>query len=118
VNWLPDWVGAADGVTSMGYNELFGGGSGYQAYRWQQDTVLAAGYKTYQFQMGMPGWLGDWGSGGMGTSVQAHVNELNSGAYNRLPTSVAIWDAQFDGAGWRSASVWDGLHQMRMKPGN
>jgi Glycosyl hydrolases family 18 len=118
MNWTPDWVGYVDGVNSMGYNDLYGGGPDWQAYRWQQDTVLAAGYKTYQFQMGMPGWLGDWGSGGLGTSALAHVNELNSGSYNRLPTSIAIWDGQFNGAGWQSAAVWDGLHQMRMKTGN
>jgi hypothetical protein len=118
MNWIPDWVGYVDGVNSMGYDALYGGGSGYQAYRWQQDTVLAAGYKTYQFQMGMPGWTGNWGSGGMGTSTIAHVNELNSGSYNRLPTSIAIWDGQFNGAGWLSAEVWNGLHTMRTKTGS
>jgi hypothetical protein len=102
----------------MGYQDLYGGGPDWQAYRWQQDTVLAAGYKTYQFQMGMPGWLGSWGSGGLGTSVIAHVNELNSGSYNRLPTSIAIWDAQFGGAGWLGSDVWNGLHTMRTKTGN
>jgi Ricin-type beta-trefoil lectin domain/Glycosyl hydrolases family 18 len=117
-NWIGDWVGYVDGVNSMGYDALYGGGSDWQAYRWQQDTVLAAGYKTYQFQMGMPGWTGAWGSGGLGTSTIAHLNELNSGNYNRLPTSIAIWDAQFDGAGWLSAEVWNALHTMRMKTGN
>jgi hypothetical protein len=118
VNWIGDWVGSVDGVNSMGYNDLYGGGPDWQAYRWQQDTALAAGYKTYQFQMGMPGWLGDWGSGGLGTGALAHVNELNSGNYNRLPTSIAIWDGQFNGAGWLSADVWNGLHTMRTKTGN
>jgi hypothetical protein len=118
MNWIGDWVGYVDGVNSMGYDALYGGGTDWAAYRWQQDTVLAAGYKTYQFQMGMPGWVGNWGSGGLGTSVQAHVNELNSGSYNRLPTSVAIWDAQFNGAGWLSAGVWDGLRTLRNKTGN
>ena len=34
----------------------------------------------------------------------AHINELNSGNYNRLPTSIGIWDAQFNGAGWLNAA--------------
>jgi hypothetical protein len=118
MNWLPDWVGSVDGVTSMGYDALYGGGTSWQAYRWQQDTVLAAGYHTYQFQMGMPAWVGDWGSGGLGTSALAHTNELSSGNYNRLPTSVGIWDAQFNGPGWLSPDVWAGLHALRTKTGN
>jgi Glycosyl hydrolases family 18 len=118
MNWTPDWVGYVDGVNSMGYDQIYGGGTSWQAYSWQQDTVLAAGYKTYQFQMGMPGWLSDWGSGGLGTNALAHVNELLSGNYNRQPTSIAIWDGQLNGAGWQSAAVWNGLHQMRMKTGN
>ena len=48
----------------------------------------------------------------------AHINELLSGNYNRLPTSIGIWDAQFSGAGWQSAQVWAGLHQMRMRTVN
>jgi hypothetical protein len=115
MNWIVDWVGYVDGINSMGYDALFGGGSDWQAYRWQQDQGLAAGYRCNQFDMGMPGWTGSWGSGGLGTSPLAHVNELLSGSYNRLPTSVAIWDAQFNGAGWLSADVWSGLHALRAK---
>lgn len=116
-NWLADWVGYSDAVNSMGYDALSGGGGGaaWQTYRWQQDTVLAAGYQCNQLDMGMPGWVGSWGAGGMGTSVLAHVNELLSGSYNRYPTSVAIWDAQFNGAGWLSADVWSGLHTLRTR---
>lgn len=117
-NWWSDWVGYADGINSMGYDALYGGGSGWPSYRWQQDTALNAGYKNYQFSMGMPGWTGNWGSGGLGTSVLAHLNELLSGNYNRLPTSVCIWDAQFNGDGWLSAQVWEKLHAIRMTQGN
>ena len=49
----------------MGYAELYGGGTSWQAYRWQQDTVLAAGYSPRVLGMGMPGWAGNWGSGGL-----------------------------------------------------
>jgi hypothetical protein len=115
MNWIGDWTGYVDGVNSMGYDALFGGGSGWQGYRWQQDQGLAAGYRCNQFDMGMPAWLGSWGSGGMGTSALAHVNELLSGSYNRQPTSVAIWDAQLNGSGWLSADLWSGLHALRMK---
>ena len=37
------------GITSMGYDSLCGGGSGWQAYQWQQNTFLAPGYKSYEF---------------------------------------------------------------------
>jgi glycosyl hydrolase family 18 (putative chitinase) len=115
MNWIGDWVGSVDGINSMGYDGLSGGGCGevWQPYRWQQDSVLAAGYKCHQFDMGMPGWTGTWGCGGLGTGTLAHVNELRSGNYNRQPTSIAIWDAQFNGAGWLSSQVWDGLHAIR-----
>jgi len=112
-NWWKDWVGFVDGVNSMGYDALYGGGQSWAAYRWQQDTALAAGYRSDQFDMGMPGWTGTWGSGGMGTTVIAHLNELLSGNYNRQPTSVCIWDAQFDGAGWLSQETWDALYKIR-----
>ncbi len=114
MNWTSDWVGYVDGVNSMGYDSLYGGGTSWQAYSWQQNTVLAAGYKCNQFDMGMPGWTGSWGAGGLGTSTLAHVDELRSSAYVAQPTSVAIWDAQFNGAGWLSADVWNGLHAIRM----
>ena len=116
ITWIGDWVGYADGINSMGYDGLSGGGCGevWQPYRYQQDTVLAAGYRCDQFDMGMPGWTGTWGCGGLGTNTLAHVNELRSGSYNRFPTSVAIWDAQFNGAGWLSPQVWDGLKAIRM----
>ncbi len=116
--WWPDWVGYVDGVNSMGYDWLYGGGPGEQSYQWQQNTALNAGYQNYQFEMGMPGWAGSWGSGGLGSGVLAHVNELLSGNYNRLPTSVCIWDAQFNGSGWLSAEVWNGLHTIKMTQGN
>jgi len=118
MTWIGDWVGSVDGVQSMGYDALFGGGADWQAYRWQQDTVMAAGYSSRILGMGMPGWTGTWGSGGLGTSVQAHMNELLSGNYNRYPTSIAIWDAQFNGAGWLSPGVWDGLKTMRNRTAN
>jgi hypothetical protein len=113
MNWIGDWVGSVDGVNSMGYDSLYGGGSSWQSYRWQQDTVMAAGYKCNQFDMGMPGWVGTWGSGGLGTSVLSHVNELSSRAYTSHPTSVAIWDGQFNGSGWLSPQVWSALHAIR-----
>jgi hypothetical protein len=118
MNWISDWTGSVDGIQSMGYDALFGGGPGWQAYRWQQDTVMAAGYSPRVLGMGMPGWTGTWGSGGLGSGVQAHVNELVSGNYNRFPTSIAIWDGQFNGAGWLSAGVWDGLKTMRNRTAN
>jgi len=118
MSWIGDWTGAVDGIQSMGYAELFGGGPSWQAYRWQQDSVTAAGYSPRVLGMGMPGWAGTWGSGGLGTSTQAHVNELLSGSFNRYPTSIAIWDAQFNGAGWLSPGVWDGLKTMRNRTAN
>jgi hypothetical protein len=73
VNWIGDWVGYVDGINSMGYDGLSGGGCGevWQPYRWQQDMVLAAGYRCDQFDMGLPGWTGNWGCGGLGTSTLA-----------------------------------------------
>ncbi|MBN1412915.1 MAG: hypothetical protein JW969_18890 [Spirochaetales bacterium] len=116
MNWIGDWKGFADGINTMGYEALFGGGAGWQAYRWQQDAAIAAGYVPGQFSMGMPSWLGEWGSGGLGIDIVSHINELLSGRYNRFPTSLCIWDAQFSGTGWLSAGVWNGLHKLKKLP--
>jgi len=118
MNAIGDWVGYVDGIDSMGYDGLYGGPgpSEWNAYKWQQDKALAAGYKSHQFDMGMPGWLGTWGQGGLGTTVLNHLSELQSGKYNTKPTSICIWDAQFNGSGWLDAEVWAGLHAIRTTP--
>jgi len=118
---IGDWAGHVDCVESMGYENLFGGATAstpgvWGTYQWQQDTALAAGYKNHQFAEGMPGYKATWGSGGLGTSVLNHVQELQSRTYTTKPTSVCIWDAQFTGSGWLSAEVWAGLHAIQVTP--
>ena len=118
ITWIGDWDGYVDGIDSMGYEALFGGpgDDAWGAYKWQQDTALAAGYSYGQFDMGMPGSMGSWGKNGLGTSLLDHLDELQSGIYNTKPTSICIWDAQFNGSGWLSAEVWQALHTIRTSP--
>lgn len=116
MNWIGDWNGYVDGINSMGYGSLYGDGPDWQSYKWQQDTVLAAGYTNVQFEMGLPGSTGEWGATGSESSTLSHLNELLSGNYNTQNTSVCIWDAQFNGDGWLSAEVWEALHRIRTAP--
>jgi hypothetical protein len=98
----------------MQYDGGFGGAQeDWASYRGQQDNVLAAGYESSMLAIGMPSWKSNWGSGGLGTSIMDHMNELMSGDFNKQPTSVAIWYAAFEADGWLSPEVWDALATIR-----
>jgi len=118
ITWANDWDGYVDGIESMGYDGLYGGAGDttWNSYKWQQVTAQAEGYTYGEFAMGMPGWMGTWGEGGLGTSVLDHLDELQCGRYNTQPTSICIWDAQFNGSGWLNAEVWQALHTIRTSP--
>ncbi|MBN1412032.1 MAG: carbohydrate-binding protein [Spirochaetales bacterium] len=113
VNWWADWAGYVDQINSMGYGELYGGGTSYSAYNYQLTTVTSAGYRNDQVALGMPGWLASWGSGGLGTSPLAHIQEVLDTRYASRPMSICIWDAAYVSA-WANAQVWEALHNVRV----
>ena len=114
VDWWPDWVGHVDNIHSMGYAELYEGGSGWHKYSWQQSTGVSAGLDSKVVLMGMPAWEeahSNWGvSSGRGISAQAHVQEVR---YD-LPygsTGIAIWDMQLKG--WQDSDLWCEIEGLR-----
>jgi hypothetical protein len=111
--WVGDWLGYVDHVDNMGYDGIYGGGSEWHGYDYLAEAVRAAGYRGYQHCMGLPAWVGAWGSGGMGTGILDHLAELLSRRYTGEAVSVCIWSALMGAEEWRSAAVWDALHLMR-----
>jgi PKD repeat protein len=107
INWWSDWVGHVDNIQSMGYAELYEGGTGWQQYSWQQQMGVSAGHGANAVLMGMPAWdesHANWGvSSGRGTSAQAHVQEVRYDLPHG-PTGIAIWDMQL--RGWDYSDIW------------
>jgi len=108
--WWPDWIGQIDNIHSMGYDDLYEGGSTYQPYSFQQSTGIAAGYPADFVMMGMPSWLGSWGtSSGRGTAAAAHVQEIRLDLPE--PTGIAIWDLQL--SAWMDSDLWCEIISLR-----
>jgi hypothetical protein len=109
-SWWEDWLGEVDQIHTMGYDDLYEGGTGYQRYSFQQDAAYAAGYSGTRVLMGMPGWLASWGTSiGYGTSARAHVEEVRYELAE--PTGIAIWDLQLDG--WQDDDLWCEIVALR-----
>ncbi|MBN1411977.1 MAG: carbohydrate-binding protein, partial [Spirochaetales bacterium] len=112
VNWFGDWTGYVDMMNSMGYGALYGGGSGWNSFNYQLNAALSAGYQSWQMDVGFCGTCDSWGSGGLGTSIVAHVNEVMTPPYSNRPMSICFWDANWSN-GWRDPAVWEALHRLR-----
>lgn len=109
-DWWSDWLGEVDNIHSMGYDDLYEGGTGYQKYSFQQNAGYTAGYAGNVVLMGMPSWLASWGvSAGYGTSAQAHVQEVRYSIAE--PTGIAIWDLQLDA--WQDSDLWCEIVALR-----
>ncbi len=106
-NWWPDWAGHADAINVMGYDYTYKNGAGIANYAYQQRRGLNDGFQAHQVVMGMPGWLSRWG----GHSALDNITDCLSGLAE--PSGVAIWDAQLPAEAWRSAAVWDALHEIK-----
>jgi hypothetical protein len=128
MSWWPDWQGQVDAVHSMGYQDLYEGstatftpdnkpvceaGAAIFRYSWQLAYGKKAGYRADQIVMGMPTWLANWGGGGLGSSISAHLQEAK-----QLGVGVALWDLQMSAPQWRSAQTWDEIQQLRGNRGN
>jgi PKD repeat protein len=106
INWWSDWVGKVDNIHSMGYEDLYEGGTDWQKYSYQQTAGINAGYPANTVLMGMPDYVDPWGvSSGRGTDALAHVQEVRYDLpYG--PTGIAIWDLQLRGESWQNSDTW------------
>lgn len=123
MNWWRDWLGQVDAIHSMGYQDLYEGstasftpenkpvcegGAAIFKYSWQLAYGKNAGYRADQIVMGMPTWLANWGEGGLGSSLSAHLQEAKT-----LGVGIALWDLQLGASPWRSAETWAEIQQLR-----
>ncbi len=126
MRWWSDWVGDVATIHSMGYEDLYEGskatftpegrpicenGAALFRYSWQLDYGVKAGYRRDQIVMGMPTWVDNWGSGGIGPGVVDHLRELRA-----LGAGVGLWDMQLAAAGWSKPATWDAVQALR-RPG-
>jgi len=115
--WWPDWVGKVDQVHSMGYTDLFEGGTTWHKYSYQQQAGVNAGYPASAILMGFPAWVDNWGtSSGRGTSALAHVQEVRFDL--AAPSGIAIWDLQLSAPGWRNPALWAEIAALKGPAGN
>ncbi|MFC1924085.1 metallophosphoesterase [Chloroflexota bacterium] len=111
-NWWSDWVGEVDNIHSMGYADLYEGGTTWHKYSYQQNAGYAAGYAGYEVLMGFPAWLSNWGaSSGRGTSALAHVQEVRYDLAE--PTGIAIWDLQLSASAWQESDLWSEIAALK-----
>ena len=109
-DWWGDWVGEVDNIHSMGYENLYEGGTNWNQYSFQQNTGIAAGHSAETVSMGMPGWMSSWGaSSGRGTSAQAHVQEIRHDLAQA--TGIAVWDLQL--TAWQDSSLWCEIQALK-----
>lgn len=121
--WWRDWRGHVDAIHSMGYQDLYegnthsftvegqaacAGGVAIFKYSWQLAFGKNAGYRPEQIVLGMPTWMANWGEGGAGSSILAHLQEVrNQGA------GIALWDLQLAAPEWRTVQIWNAVTRLR-----
>lgn len=111
-SWWPDWLGKVDQIHSMGYDDLYEGGTGYHKYSFQRTAAVNAGYAPTQILMGFPAWVDSWGTtSGRGTTTLAHLGEVRYDLAS--PAGLAIWDLQLSAPSWRTSAVWQEIAALK-----
>lgn len=113
LSWVGDWKDHVDTVQTMGYNELYGGADA--PYNYSSQVEIALGQKKVpceKFLIGLPGWLAEWGRGGLGSSPIDHLNEIIELSD---PVGLCIWDTQLLGEPWRTPEVWELINQIKLR---
>jgi hypothetical protein len=104
-SWWADWVGKVNQVHSMGYDDLYEGGTSYHKYSFQQSAGVTAGLPASAVLLGVPSWVDSWGtSSGRGTTTMAHLGEIRLDLPQQ--TGIAIWDLALTAPSWRTSQVW------------
>lgn len=124
-----DWQGKVDAIHSMGYGDLYEGSTqsftpegGHAACRdgeaifrfsWQVQWGKAHGYEAAQILPGLPGGRYEWGEGGKGRTLPAHLDEVaEQGA------GICIWDIPSTlgtptDPRWGSETAWSALKRFK-----
>lgn len=129
MGWWEDWKGQVDAIHSMGYGDLYEGStqtftpeggsvpcmSGEAIFRfsWQVNWGKAHGYQPAQLLLGLPGGRFEWGEGGKGRTLPAHLDEVAA-----TGAGICIWDVPSARGGsrdarWGSEEAWAALKKFR-----
>lgn len=100
--WWPELLPLVDGLTTMGYESIGANAAEWRSYASQRD---AAGAHAAKLQLGMPSSKDKW----QGNTALEQLEWIQSDG----KTGVAIWDAQFKTAAWRTPEVWNTLREIR-----
>ena len=103
-NWWAALFPHVDAINSMGYEELGRNGAGWQSYVAQKSK---AGAHSAKLNIGIPSYLPSW----LGNTTLQQVQWFRTTQAGRV--GIAIWDAQFPDASWKSAPVWNNLRYIR-----
>lgn len=107
-SWWPDWLGKADFIRTMGYNETYETNPNITLrYSSQQNFGAQSGFNRGAVTMGVPAWLNTWGGG----SAATHLNEC---LYSCVQCAgVGLWDMQLQGSSWQTSAIWALLVQLK-----
>ncbi len=131
MGWWDDWKGRVDAIHSIGYGDLYEGstesftpegqsrqcmgGAAIFRFSWQVSWGTTHGFQPVQILLGLPGGRYEWGSGGMGSSLLAHLEEVSAEG-----AGICIWDVSgISGSvrdpGWGSEEAWSALKKFTNK---
>ena len=120
MSWWKDWVGVADQIHSMGYNDLYEGAvdstlcdvKGIFRYTTQVRIGEEMGFPKGKMLVGMPVWVDSWGAGGRGSSVQDHLKEAQEAG-----TGLALWELEKwfapEAGGWSDPATFRLLAEFK-----
>ncbi len=93
-----------DAINSMGYEELGINAAGSLRYVAQAGH---AGAYAAKLNIGIPSYLPSW----LGNTTLEQIQWFRTAQAGRV--GIAIWDAQFPDASWKSLPVWNNLSYIR-----
>lgn len=120
-NCWGDWDDLVDMLIVMAYEKSYEGQSKTSfKYSSIYDDALAAGYDSTSIAIGMASKFNSWGSGGLGSGIINHIDELKEITNGK--GSIAIWDLDLinkdsDSTSlWQTDSVWQALSELNSNP--
>jgi hypothetical protein len=127
MGWWEDWTGRVDAIHSMGYGDLYEGstevftpdkgtpcrpGETIFRFSWQVAWGTSHGFQPGQILLGLPGGRFEWGQGGRGATLPAHLDEVRA-----TGGGICIWDVPGLGGGRDpragSEEAWAALARFR-----
>lgn len=103
-NWWASLFKHADGINSMGYEDLGRNAPSWQSYAYQKSK---AGRHASKLQIGLPTYKSEW----QGDTTLDQLKWFQTGSAGRV--GIALWDAQLQDPSWQTKPVWKVLKSVR-----